>query len=932
MPERARPLPRPSSSGLFTGLSQKLTELEQEVSGQADRFSAILEIGAALASIRDLDALLMLVIDRVSKLVDAEAATVFLVDDEKGELWSRVMRGSALREIRVPIGSGVAGSVIKNGRTAVLDDAYEDPRFNKEIDRRSGFRTRSMIAAPLLHASGKSLGVLQVLHRKVNAFSAEDVAIVEAVAAQIAAVLDNVILYERLSQQNEELLVAKQELSQAVSDLDLLYEVEKAVSSADQQSDLLNGILEKAMRTVGAQAGSILLVEDRESPGNLFFRSARGDKSEQLVSMVLKPGQGIAGHVAATGESVRVERAEDSEHHDRSIAKKLGVQVGSLLAVPIPGEREILGALELLNKPGGFTAADERLVTLLGGQTGRAILLRKAREEGERKARLAAIGQMLSSVLHDLRTPMTVIGGYAELMAIEESAAERATYSEIIQKQFEHINAMSKETLAFARGERQLFLRKIFLRDFVKEIGEHLERDFDGSGVKLEIELVADGAARVDPNKLKRVVYNIARNAMQAMPDGGKFHVHLARDGARAADALRRQRPGHPAGDRGQALPVVRHRGEEGRHRPRAGDREADHRGARRHRRVQEPAGEGDHVRDPDPRRGAVAFRPMRTMDARAQTLLALAMALTLGCGPRFAQRQVHSVTDHRGQRFSSSAEEQGDARIGEFISSQWSFQTASYWIEGPDGLLLIDAQFVPTALEKEVFWAGHFLGKKPKLGVVLHPSPDRFNGTAYLQSLGAAVVTSEDVRAAIPAVHERWRPVFAQKYGVARYPRELTLPDAIPAATQELQAAGLTVKLHRLGAGSSAAHLVVEWEGHLFVGDLVSNGAHSWFENGRVDEWLQRLDELRALSPKWVHPGRGMPGGPELIDAQAAYLRAVIAAVEAEHPRDLSTPEAIARIRAQVTARFPERAYPEFLERMLRAEWARQAARAVAK
>ncbi len=244
-------------------------------------------------------------------------------------------------------------------------------------------------------------------------------------------------------------------------------------------------------------------------------------------------------------------------------------------------------------------------------------------------------------------------------------------------------------------------------------------------------------------------------------------------------------------------------------------------------------------------------------------------------------------------------------------------------------GSLLIDAQFIPSALEKEVFWAGHFLGKKPRLGIVLHPSPDRFNGTAYLQSLGCPVVTSEEVRAAIPAVHARWRPVFAEKYQVARYPIAVALPGAIPAGTEELQAAGLTVKLHRLGAGSSAAHLVVEWEGHLFVGDLVSNGAHSWFENGRVDEWLQRLDELRVLHPKWIHPGRGMPGGPELLDAQADYLRAAIAAVESEHPRGLSTPEAIARIRSHVTAQFPERAYPEFLERMLRAEWARQAAHA---
>src|SRR4051812_36752245 len=134
MAERARTLNRPSEAGLarpglFTGLSQKLTDLEREMSGQADRFAGILEIGGAIASTRDIDELLQLVIDRVTALVSAEAASVFVVDEEKGELWSRVLRGSSLREIRVPIGSGIAGSVVRSGRTIVLDDCYEDARF-----------------------------------------------------------------------------------------------------------------------------------------------------------------------------------------------------------------------------------------------------------------------------------------------------------------------------------------------------------------------------------------------------------------------------------------------------------------------------------------------------------------------------------------------------------------------------------------------------------------------------------------------------------------------------------------------------------------------------------------------------------------------------------------------------------------------------------
>src|SRR5262249_35508870 len=188
------------------------------------------------------------------------------------------------------------------------------------------------------------------------------------------------------------------------------------------------------------------------------------------------------------GPTVHVEDAEDSEHYDRSFAKKLNVQIDAVLCVPVVGEGDIIGALELLNKRGGFTDADARLATLLAGQAGRAITLRKSRAEGERKARLAAIGQMLSGLLHDLRTPMTVIAGYAELLAVEDEVDERKRQSKIILGQLEHLNVMTRETLAFAKGERQVLIRKQYLQTFVADVTAQLEQEFARTKVELKIE------------------------------------------------------------------------------------------------------------------------------------------------------------------------------------------------------------------------------------------------------------------------------------------------------------------------------------------------------------------------------------------------------------------------------------------------------------
>src|SRR5678816_276541 len=255
MADRLKAAEPVSPAGLLSGLTDKLQELESAVLRQAERFSAVLEIATLLSSVRDVDALLRTVMDRLSSLLQAEAATLFMLDAEKQELWSRVLRGGGqLDEIRLPLGTGIAGHVMATGESLLLGDAYTDSHFHPNIDRMSGFVTKSMIAVPLRHVSGRILGVVEVLNRKTNVFSAEDLALVEAVATQIAAVLDNVLLYEELRAQNEA-------LPNALKDLDLLFETEKAVSSADKQSDLVDVLLSRVAPTLGATAGAIFLVD-----------------------------------------------------------------------------------------------------------------------------------------------------------------------------------------------------------------------------------------------------------------------------------------------------------------------------------------------------------------------------------------------------------------------------------------------------------------------------------------------------------------------------------------------------------------------------------------------------------------------------------------------------------------------------------------------
>ncbi len=534
--ERSRSA-RTDAGNLVSGLATKLSELEAAVARQSERFAALIEIGAQVSSARDVDEVLQAVMERLTGLVHAEAATLFMHDAEQRQLWGRVLRGASLKEIRIPDSAGIAGQVFTTGRTMIVGDAYSDVRFNPDIDRQSGFRTRSIVAAPLRHVSGRVLGVLQVLDRRVDAFTSEDKALVEGIASQVSAVLDNMALVDELKR-------GRDELAQRVSDLDALYEVEKTVGSPLGQTELLERILELAMERVGAQAGSILLAEEERD--SLYFRTAKGEKSESLISLRLKAGQGIAGHVAETNEIVRVKSAEDSEFYDRSIARKLGLSTGAVLCVPVIAENKTYGALELLNKKGGFSEKDERLAVLLAGQIGRALQRRQSQEEIERKARLATIGQMLSGVLHDLRTPLTVVGGYAEMMATEDDLALRTEMTNQILTQLQHIANMQQETLAFVRGEKSIFVRKVFLHVFMKELIEQLQQEFASSKVELKVLIGYTGAARFDESKIKRVIFNLARNSIDAMPEGGRFLLSVEREGDELVFRAKDNGPGIP--------------------------------------------------------------------------------------------------------------------------------------------------------------------------------------------------------------------------------------------------------------------------------------------------------------------------------------------------------------------------------------------------
>jgi phosphoserine phosphatase len=157
-------------------------------------YEAILEISRGLAATTELTPLLRKIQQAALVVLQCERATVFLYDRPANELYSRVATGEG--EIRFSADRGIAGEAARTGKVINVPEAYADPRFNPEIDRQTGFRTRNMIAFPLLGFDGTIVGVLQVLNKAAGTFDPWDDQLVEILGAQIGVALQRQLLLE----------------------------------------------------------------------------------------------------------------------------------------------------------------------------------------------------------------------------------------------------------------------------------------------------------------------------------------------------------------------------------------------------------------------------------------------------------------------------------------------------------------------------------------------------------------------------------------------------------------------------------------------------------------------------------------------------------------------------------------------------------------
>ena len=497
------------------------------------QLQAVMDVAWALNSALGIDALLAKIMERVTSIMRADRSTFFVVDRERRQLWSSVIQGDEPSEIRLPMGNGIAGWVAESGETVNLNDAYEDARFDRSWDEQSGYRTRSLLCVPIFDRGGETIAVIQCLNRSHRAFDDEDAELLSVIGAQCAVAIEKAMLYESLVERNRSLEEAEHRIRRAHGELEVLYEVEQQIAGAPDIPTMVAAVLRATGRRFEATTVGVLL----RMQGRLqWWRLV-------LASGELEHDGGLAhgGRAAA-----RSEADPDLVALAREAAGVPPDAPGVLHSLLRDGQRG-LGCLVLLGVHGGEQGGRApRLLDLVGAQLARGVTGHRERDRREREERLTVLGRSLSALVHDMRTPMAAISGYVELLAMAPDRQAAEDYAGRIDRALEHIEGMTREVLGFASGQREVLISKVYLDRFVSEVRELLFPEMERFGCELHVDQRFGGAARFDASKLKRVVFNLARNAGQAMEPGGRFTWRIEGDSRQVVFVCSDSGPGIP--------------------------------------------------------------------------------------------------------------------------------------------------------------------------------------------------------------------------------------------------------------------------------------------------------------------------------------------------------------------------------------------------
>lgn len=506
---------------------RRQTEQLATINRVANRVSATL-------SLRDtLDTIVQAAYD----LVPCVLAEISLWDEERQRLTLQALRCAPEREFAIgktyAPGRGYTGWLVRNQEPLLVPDV--DAREDIRPDLLPGeLPFRAYLGVPLI-AGDELIGTLVLVDEQAGDFDEDDLALLQSLATQAAVAIRNAQLFEETDRRSRELAA--------------LNAVAASVNRALDLETLLTDAVNRVVECLEADGGGVRLLD--AASGELTLSISQG-LSERYVAQVrnLHLGEGIVGDVALTGEpALLADMSEDPRVPSEVLAPLKQEGIRSFAVVPLRSQEEVIGTLGVVSHTvRAFGPADVDLLTAMGHQIGVAIANARLRQEAIDAERLAAVGRVAASVAHELRSPLGGMMRSAEFLARPElSEPTREKLSRAIVAMARRLINTSQELLDYARGGRMALQRvPCSLPDFLEEVLDVLRVDFSDRGIAVKTDWGYEGRIRMDADRMAQVVYNVAANARDAMPDGGQLTVATERVGKQVELRFTDTGPGVP--------------------------------------------------------------------------------------------------------------------------------------------------------------------------------------------------------------------------------------------------------------------------------------------------------------------------------------------------------------------------------------------------
>lgn len=308
-----------------------------------------------------LEDILEVITMKMGQVLQAELSTIYLVDNTKGYLWSKIPQANSDKplEVRLPLNAGIPGHVAITEKSLIVPDAYTHPLFNPDLDKQLGYHTRDILCMPVKSSKGQIVAVIQLSNKAGDLpFNEEDEKEFQRFVDDIGVILESCQLFYQAGRNQRganALLKATQILGQS---LDL--------------ETTLKSVMEQARNLMQADRSTLFLL--LKDTNELWTKVAAAD-GKTMFEIRIPANKGIAGYVASTGQPLNIPDAYKDPRFDPTTDQRTGYRTRNILCLPVYNSAgALIGVTQLINKnQGSFTSSDEEFMRAFNIQAGIAL-------------------------------------------------------------------------------------------------------------------------------------------------------------------------------------------------------------------------------------------------------------------------------------------------------------------------------------------------------------------------------------------------------------------------------------------------------------------------------------------------------------------------------------------------------------------------------